>query len=71
MSRILTFLTGRNLPTIWQSGKDAASIINEKTIRDFTRVVEQTRILERERAARQSQDIKAETERLDRFFEDR
>jgi hypothetical protein len=71
MSRIPTFLTGRNLPTIWQPGADAPSIINEKTIRDFTRVAVQTRILERERAAQQSRDIKTEIERLDRLFEDR
>ena len=44
--RFLTILTGQNLPKIWQSRELEPSIINEKTIADFTRVVEQTRILE-------------------------
>ena len=34
------FLTGRNLPKIRQSREPEPSIINEKTIADFTRVVE-------------------------------
>jgi hypothetical protein len=48
MPRILTILTGRNLPKIWQPREPAPSNINKKTIADFTRVVEQTGILERE-----------------------
>jgi len=50
-SRFLTILTGRNLPKIRQSREIEPSTINEKTIADFTRVVEQTGILERPRAA--------------------
>ncbi len=46
--RLLTILTGRNLPKIRQSRESEPSIINEKTVADFTRVVEQTGILERE-----------------------
>jgi hypothetical protein len=49
--RFLTILTGRNLPKIRQGREPAPSTINEKTIADFTRVVEQTGILERERLA--------------------
>ena len=49
--RFLTILTGHNLPKIWQSSEPDPSTINEKTIADFTRVVEQTGILEREPAA--------------------
>ncbi len=45
--RFLTILTGQNLPKIWQSRPPEPSIINEKTIADFTRVVEQTGILRR------------------------
>jgi hypothetical protein len=49
--RFLTILTGRNLPKITgQPTKPEPSIINEKTIADFTRVVEQTGILKRESA---------------------
>ncbi|MGZ3329984.1 MAG: hypothetical protein ACXU85_22770 [Xanthobacteraceae bacterium] len=44
--RFLTILTGRNLPKIRQPGEAEPSTINEKTIADFTRVVEQTGILE-------------------------
>ena len=44
----LTILTGRNLPTIRQPREPEPSTINEKTIADFTRMVEQTGILERE-----------------------
>ena len=44
--RFLTILTGRNLPKIRQSRGFEPSTINEKTIADFTRVVEQTGILE-------------------------
>jgi hypothetical protein len=32
------FLTGRNLPKIRQSRQPEPSIINEKTVADFTRV---------------------------------
>jgi hypothetical protein len=46
--RFLTILTGRNLPKIRQPREPEPSIVNEKTIADFTRVVEQTGILERE-----------------------
>ena len=45
--RFLTILTGHNLPKIRQSREPEPSIINEKTIADFTRVVEQTGILKR------------------------
>jgi|ERR1700730_3355461 hypothetical protein len=49
--RFLTILTGRNLPKITgQSGEPEPSIINEKTVADFTRVVEQTGILKQELA---------------------
>jgi hypothetical protein len=41
--RFLTILTGRNLPRIIrQSREPEPSTINENTIADFTRVVEQT-----------------------------
>jgi hypothetical protein len=46
--RFLAILTGRNLPKIRQSNEPEPSIINQKTIADFTRVVKQTGILERE-----------------------
>jgi hypothetical protein len=46
--RFLTILAGRNVPKIGQPREPEPSTINEKTIADFTRVVEQTRILERE-----------------------
>jgi hypothetical protein len=49
--RFLTILTGRNMPTIRQSREAEPSTINEKTVGDFTRVVEQTGILEREPVA--------------------
>ncbi len=42
----LTILTGRNLPKIRQPREPEPSIINEKTIADFTRVVEQTGIFD-------------------------
>jgi hypothetical protein len=44
-SRLPTILTGRNLPKIRQSREAEPAIINEKTIADFTRVVEQTGVL--------------------------
>jgi hypothetical protein len=53
-SRFLTILTGRNLPKIRQPREPGPSTINEKTIADFTRVVEQTGILEREPLADES-----------------
>lgn len=43
--RILTFLSGPNMPIIRQRSDSEPSTINEKTIADFTRVVEQTGIL--------------------------
>jgi hypothetical protein len=45
--RFLTILTGHNLPKIRQPKKPEPSTINEKTVADFTRVVEQTGILDR------------------------
>jgi hypothetical protein len=39
-SPFLTILTGRNLPKIRQSREAEPSIINEKTIADFTRVAD-------------------------------
>jgi len=45
--RFLTILTGRNLPKIRQPREPEPSTINEKTIADFTRVIEQTGILAR------------------------
>jgi hypothetical protein len=49
--RFLTILTGRNLPKIIRQSMEAEpSTINAKTIADFTRVVEQTGILARDRA---------------------
>ena len=47
----LTILSGRNLPKIRQPKEPEPSIINEKTVADFTRVVEQMGILERRPAA--------------------
>ena len=46
--RFFTLLTGRNLPKIRQPREPEPSIINEKTIADFTRVVKQTGILKRD-----------------------
>jgi hypothetical protein len=40
--RFLTILTGRNVPKIGQPREPEPSTINEKTIADFTCVVEQT-----------------------------
>jgi hypothetical protein len=45
--RFLTILTGRNLPTIRQPREPKPSTINEKTLGDFTRLVEQMGILKR------------------------
>jgi hypothetical protein len=47
----LTILTGRNMPIIGLARLLEPSTINKKTIADFTRVVEQTGILEPSRAA--------------------
>ena len=44
----ITVLTGRNLPKIRHQREPEPSIINEKTVADFTRVVELTGILKRE-----------------------
>jgi hypothetical protein len=52
--RFLTILTGNNLPKIRQSREPEPSTINEKTIADFTRVVEETGILERGRPTRRA-----------------
>jgi hypothetical protein len=49
--RFLTLLTGSNLPKIRQPREPERSTINEKTVADFTRVVEQTGILDRERCS--------------------
>jgi hypothetical protein len=46
--RFLTILTGRNLPKIRQSNEPEPSTVNERTVADFTRVVEQTGILDRQ-----------------------
>jgi hypothetical protein len=46
--RFVTILTGRNLPKIRQLREPESSIINKRTVADFTLVVEQTGILERE-----------------------
>src|SRR5450759_2746718 len=40
--RFITLLTGRNLPKIRQPRKPEPSTVNEKTLGDFTRVVEET-----------------------------
>ena len=45
--RFLTVLTGHYLPKIRQPREPEPSIINEKTVADFARVVEQTGILDR------------------------
>jgi hypothetical protein len=45
--RFRTILTGRNLLQIRQPRDAEPPTINEKTIADFTRVAEQTGILER------------------------
>jgi hypothetical protein len=46
--RFLPIMTGYSLPKIRQPREAEPSIINEKTIADFTRVVEQTGILSSE-----------------------
>ena len=45
--RFLTIMTGHNLPKIQQPREVEPSIINERPIADFKRVVEQTGILKR------------------------
>ena len=47
--RFITILTGRKLPKIWHQRAPEPSTINKKTVAEFTRVVEQTNILERDR----------------------
>jgi hypothetical protein len=44
--RLLTILTGRNLPKIRHAQDTAPAIISEKTVADFSRVVAATGILE-------------------------
>jgi hypothetical protein len=43
--RFLTLLTGRDLPKIRQPRTPEPSTINEKTVADFARVVDQTGVL--------------------------
>jgi hypothetical protein len=52
--RFLTILTGRNLPIIRQGRGPEPSTITEKTVADFTHVVEQTVIPDRERSSPKS-----------------
>jgi hypothetical protein len=54
--RFLTILTGRNLPKIVQPREPEPSTINEKTIADFTRVVEQAGILKSKSPADDAKD---------------
>lgn len=50
--RLFALLTGRNVPKIIRGYAELQpSIINEKTVADFTRVVEDTGILDQERCA--------------------
>jgi hypothetical protein len=44
-ARLMTILTGRDLPTIRQARTPQPSIIKEKKLADFKRVIEQTGIL--------------------------
>jgi hypothetical protein len=53
--RFLTILTGHDLPKIRHPREPEPSTIDEKKIADFTRVVEQAGILEREPATRQNE----------------
>jgi hypothetical protein len=46
--RFPTHLTGRNLPKIEQRRDGEPPIVNDRTVADFTRVVEQTGILKRD-----------------------
>jgi hypothetical protein len=52
--RFLTVLTGQNMPKIRESREPDPSTINEKTIADFTRAVEQMGILQRATDATES-----------------
>jgi hypothetical protein len=49
--RILTILTGRNLPQLQQAGEPEPSTIKEKTAADFPRVVEKIGILTPQQSA--------------------
>jgi hypothetical protein len=49
--RFMTILIGRDQPTIRQAKTPEPSIINEKTLADFKRVIEQTGILRPEPTA--------------------
>jgi hypothetical protein len=49
--RFLSLVTCRSLPAIRQPREPVRSTINEKTVADFTRVVDETGILDRERCA--------------------
>jgi hypothetical protein len=46
-SHFLSILTGHNLPKFGRVRDPEPSTVKEKTIAEFTRVVEQSRILER------------------------
>jgi hypothetical protein len=49
LPRFVPELTGYNMPKIYRQQRDPApSTINEKTVADFTRIVEQTGILKLE-----------------------
>ena len=55
--RFLTLLTGYDLPKIiWQPREPAPSIINEKTVADFARVVEATGLPKRTLPAKAQED---------------
>ncbi|WP_156041856.1 hypothetical protein [Bradyrhizobium sp. URHD0069] len=55
----MTILTGRDLPRIRQDKALEPSIINEKTIADFARVVEQTGMQRRSEMAADEQPFGA------------
>jgi hypothetical protein len=61
--RFLTILTGRNLPKIQQTREPEPSTINEKTMADFTRVVEQTGVLERKSDANEKPGPEGQADR--------
>jgi hypothetical protein len=51
--RLFTLLTGRNVPQIIRDyAEPQCLIINEKTVADFTRVVEAMGILDRQQSTR-------------------
>ena len=54
MAPDLTILTGRNLPKIRHQRESEPSIINEKTVADFVRVIEHAGILGGEAGARKA-----------------